>query len=52
VWLDRGALDKIVERLAAPVRQLQPQQYAKRDRYAEQPQRKKRESFLGELFEF
>jgi hypothetical protein len=52
VWLDRGELDEIVKRSAAPVRQLQPQQYAKRDRYAEQPQRKKRESFLGELFDF
>jgi uncharacterized protein len=52
VWLDRGELDKIVERPTAPVPQPQPQQYAKRDRYAEQPQRKKRESFLGELFDF
>ena len=52
VWLDRGELDKIVERSAVSAPQPQGQQYAERDRYAQQPQKKKRESFLGELFDF
>jgi len=52
VWLDRGELDKIVERSAVPAPQPQAQQYAERDRYAQAPQKKKRESFLGELFDF
>ncbi|MFO8126465.1 zf-TFIIB domain-containing protein [Yoonia sp.] len=49
VWLDRGELDKIIERSmgsggggGADRRD---------DRYQERP-RKKRESFLGELFDF
>lgn len=48
VWLDRGELDKIIERggqSAEPVRQTQPEKYDK-------PYRKhKRESFLSDLFD-
>lgn len=69
VWLDRGELDKIIERSApAPQAQPQPQRmdeprraeprYEDRDRrydnhsdYGRKPV-KKRESFLGELFDF
>lgn len=63
VWLDRGELDKIIDRSAGPVPAAAPApepHYAERrrderedNRYGQQkPQRKKRESFLGELFDF
>ena len=64
VWLDRGELDKIIERAGAgqpaayPVAPSQPQYPAQRsdDRgYAQQqpqqPYRKKKENWLSELFE-
>jgi Zn-finger nucleic acid-binding protein len=46
VWLDRGELDKIIERSAAPS---DPRGHAP---LAERPRKKRRESFLGELFDF
>lgn len=50
VWLDRGELDKIIER-SAP--QAAPQQQHYQGTRGQQPYRKnKRESFLGELFDF
>ncbi|MEX2453182.1 MAG: zf-TFIIB domain-containing protein [Rhodospirillaceae bacterium] len=59
VWLDRGELDKIIDRAAA---QSAPEQRTPaprggnddRDGYGEsrKPYRKKKESFLGELFDF
>lgn len=69
VWLDRGELDKIIERSAgAPAVQAPPAQAApapypdQRQQYQSQghayPQhggyhkKKKREGFLGELFDF
>ncbi len=75
VWLDRGELDKIIERSAAaqPVVQPMPQQAYDMPRgheqtYRDRPQpghredddrhrydpryRKKKESFLGDLFDF
>ncbi|WP_299030690.1 zf-TFIIB domain-containing protein [uncultured Sulfitobacter sp.] len=49
VWLDRGELDKIIERSvvpAAPAPQAQP-------RYDErQYKKKKRDSFLSDIFDF
>jgi hypothetical protein len=64
VWLDRGELDKIIERSApagsatsrppqAPAYQAPPS-YAERHREDPTPfrKRKKKESFLGELFDF
>jgi Zn-finger nucleic acid-binding protein len=50
VWLDRGELDKIIERsVATPP----PAPTDREGRDGEsRPQRKKRESFLGELFDF
>jgi Zn-finger nucleic acid-binding protein len=57
VWLDRGELDKIIERSAAPPPQ-QHQQRAPDPRYQQQahghyPQhKKKRESFLSDIFDF
>ena len=55
VWLDRGELDKIIERSAgaqpAPIPQQTPPQ-AHQHGYGQKPYYKKRESFLGELFDF
>jgi len=60
VWLDRGELDKIIERsagaapapvAAAPQPQQQPypqQQYPQQQHYKQ----KKKSSFLGEIFDF
>lgn len=53
VWLDRGELDKIIERAgpaAAAPAQAQSSEY--RDTHRSQPHKKKRESFLGDLFDF
>lgn len=62
VWLDRGELDKIIERTAAPSNREQPQEFRGRDddwddddHYAKgsaYPKKKKRGSLLGELFDF
>ena len=52
VWLDRGELDKIIERSTdsgVGGSSRQPERHD--DRYRERP-RKKRESFLSELFDF
>jgi hypothetical protein len=63
VWLDRGELDKIIERSAAAEPQQQPQQPSAEPRYAPQPtygghghhghgyHKKRRKSFLEELFD-
>jgi len=56
VWLDRGELDKIIERNAsqqpaAPVQQQQPQHQQHYDQgYGHKPY-KRRKSFLEELFD-
>lgn len=61
VWLDRGELDKIIERANGPVApQAVPQREYDRprdqdDRRYQDPHyrpKKKREGFLGELFDF
>ena len=65
VWLDRGELDKIIERSetpaappprqqAAPPPQYREQAYRERDhddRYYGKPYKKKHKSFLSELFD-
>jgi Zn-finger nucleic acid-binding protein len=56
VWLDRGELDKIIDR-AAVVPAAQPTRADYGDRHEDyrhggKPYRKKRESFLGDLFDF
>ena len=50
VWLDRGELDKIIERsvAAAPAPAPAPQQRG----YDERPRKKKRDSFLSDIFDF
>lgn len=55
VWLDRGELDKIIERASAQdtgsaQQGQQPQHYGRE--HQQKPYRKKKESFLGELFDF
>ncbi|MFC6689736.1 MULTISPECIES: TFIIB-type zinc ribbon-containing protein [Rhodobacterales] len=48
VWLDRGELDKIIER-AGPAA---PAQDYRHDTHGQRPYKKKRASFLGDLFDF
>ncbi len=56
VWLDRGELDKIIERGAAQAVAPQPASRGGYDPRPEdsggKPYKKKREGFLGELFDF
>lgn len=58
VWLDRGELDKIIERStvaeATPPRDARQEAPPYSDRQSDdrRPYKKKRESFLGELFDF
>ena len=48
VWLDRGELDKILDRAAQQPAQAAPQEHRL---HRDQPYRKKRESWLSELFD-
>jgi uncharacterized protein len=53
VWLDRGELDKIIERSAqtgAPARET-PEPY-RRDEHRQPYYGKKKKSFLGDMFDF
>ncbi len=53
VWLDRGELDKIIDRsAAAPAAAAAPQGYDDRGQHSGQKPRKKRGGFLEELFDF
>jgi len=54
VWLDRGELDKIIDRgtPAGPARAPERGYEERREGHAGKPYRKKREGFLGELFDF
>ncbi len=58
VWLDRGELDKIIERSAAPVSQPSPSSYGGERSSSHHPReggdhrKKKRGGFLGEIFDF
>lgn len=59
VWLDRGELDKIIDKTQAthnePVRYSEPERRDyRRDNYGHEGhyKKKKRESFLGDLFDF
>jgi len=59
VWLDRGELDKIIERAVADSGPSAPgqgergaQHRSSESRGRDYPRKKKRESFLGELFDF
>ena len=53
MWLDRGELDKIIERsipAAATASPRPPRSY--NQGYEERPRKKKRDSFLSEIFDF
>jgi uncharacterized protein len=54
VWLDRGELDKLIDRAGSgtsePTRQRESNGY--RDQHQSHPHKKKKGSFLGELFDF
>jgi Zn-finger nucleic acid-binding protein len=57
VWLDRGELDKLIERsAAAPERAPQPVREQRDDRYRDDDgrhgQRHRKRGFLGEIFDF
>jgi len=57
VWLDRGELDKIIERADTSTGSKEPAPYQHRDNerradYDGYHKKKKRESFLGDLFDF
>lgn len=54
VWLDRGELDKIIDRtgVSAPEQGRAQTDYRDHDYHRSQPHKKKRGSFLGELFDF
>ena len=57
VWLDRGELDKIIERSISSSTQpkserREPRQHAPESRDYKYHKKKKRSSFLGELFDF
>jgi len=57
IWLDRGELDKIIERSTSePVadqnREISKNRPQKNDKEDYQYKKKKRESFLGDLFDF
>lgn len=55
VWLDRGELDKIIDRSAADAAPVQqgpaPAAYRSNDDYRHHGHRKRRKSFLEELFD-
>jgi Zn-finger nucleic acid-binding protein len=54
VWLDRGELDKIIERSVPNMRPEKPDDYSGKQRYASDKDYhyKKRKGFLGDLFDF
>ncbi|HMA14376.1 MAG: zf-TFIIB domain-containing protein [Bacteroidota bacterium] len=54
VWLDRGELDKIIGRMpaAVPGRALRQDAVHDKPQYEHKPYRRKKESFLSQLFDF
>jgi len=54
VWLDRGELDKIIERSSQNVSHVQHDTYSDRQRYPSDKDYhyKKKKGLLGELFDF
>lgn len=54
VWLDRGELDKIIERSSQPVRNIQPDRYPEKQFYSKDSdyRDRKKKGLLGELFDF
>ncbi|MGE0255755.1 MAG: zf-TFIIB domain-containing protein [Alphaproteobacteria bacterium] len=52
VWLDRGELDKLIERSAGTVAPPPQRQPTREEAYRPQPYRRKKESFLSDIFDF
>jgi uncharacterized protein len=54
VWLDRGELDKIIERSAQNVKNIEPDNYTERQRFSKDSdyRYKKKKGLLGDLFDF
>lgn len=54
VWLDRGELDKIIERSTQNVKNIPLDNYADRKYYSKESdyRHKKNKGFLGDLFDF
>lgn len=54
VWLDRGELDKIIERSSQNTRNVQPDNYTEKQSYPKDSdyRYKKKKGLLGDLFDF
>ena len=54
VWLDRGELDKIIERSSPTIKNVQQNSYPDKQRYATDNdyRYKKKKGLLGDLFDF
>ena len=54
VWLDRGELDKIIERSTQNVKTIETNSYDARQRYSKDSEYryKKKKGLLGDLFDF
>ncbi len=52
VWLDRGELDKIIERSIPQAAPPPPPSRGYDRGYDERPRKKKRDSFLSDIFDF
>ncbi|MCU0321535.1 MAG: zf-TFIIB domain-containing protein [Chitinophagaceae bacterium] len=54
VWLDRGELDKIIERSTLNVKTVQTDNYVDKQHYSKDKDHyyKKKKSILGDLFDF
>ncbi|WP_233553738.1 TFIIB-type zinc ribbon-containing protein [Algoriphagus lacus] len=54
VWLDRGELDKIIERSSTPVKSIHPEFHPEKPYYSKDSdyRYKKKKSLLGDLFDF
>ena len=52
VWLDRGDLDKIIERSIPQAAPPPPPSRGDNRGYDERPRKKKRDSFLSDIFDF
>jgi Zn-finger nucleic acid-binding protein len=54
VWLDRGELDKIIERSSQIVKNIKPDSYSERQKFPQDNdyRYKKKKGLLGDLFDF
>ncbi len=52
IWLDRGELEKIMEKEAAYInKEVKESSHKESKHYEEKPRKQKRESFMSEIFE-